>query len=410
MDESIQVSTPTETAPPSAPVAEPAPVVEETRQPNVYGQVSGHAYDDPARALAGERQSQIREAQQAAQPDAKITEPPPGQKFGLSEDRKLQLANELRAQKGKPPIAQVATATAPAKTKPVVDATRRAVDLVGDYFDNPDAHVADVFGRLHDHPDRGPERFTESVVYLANEYKDFILRDVYGYEIGPRADDPEFQGISEDLRATAAQLAEREPSVWESLSLASLPEIEFHLRREAQLEEVRQAQQQEAESEHRETIARVQKEGNESLETISATHEKQIRESIKDLAPYDDKADNTAIQNLLLNVVFAEMMTDPEYQQVHNNIAHFLRLAPQLRAQGRDIDAQKCRMYGESLAKEFAEEFKSILSGYKNQLADVFANDKLYRESQRKDAPQEIQPFEQGEPIPGTRFFYPKRG
>lgn len=369
-------------------LVESAPPVSEPAQESVYGGTPG-GYQDATRALQGDLQSQIKEAAETA--------PPPGQRFGMSEERKAAVAATLKAQRESQPVA-TAAAPALAKAAPPVDAIKRATEFVGNYFDD-DGDVSDLLGRLYD---ADYDRYEKLISHVVSSNRDYALR-LLGHNVGPSGTDPAFMHLPEHLREVAANM---QPDIWNELQFARPGEQVFHLEREAKLQEQERAEWEQAERDHEETLTRVERESVQMLQKWSDAQWSQHQDTLKDFTPFDDEKDNKAIHSLLMTFALNEMLEDKQFAQDRNDLAQVLLEIPYYEALGQKAEADINRKIAARLRNSLDRRYSAHLKSYRDLLEGEFRDAKLWRESQGKGAQPEFGAFEQGDQIPGTRFHY----
>jgi hypothetical protein len=282
-----------------------------------------------------------------------------------------------------------------AEPEPADDPLKRAFKFMSGRISD-DGDIADSLGELWD---TDYPAFEAAHGYFVNLSRDASLR-LLGFDVGPRATDPEYAHLPKELRQVAVDM---DPSIWQRLQHADDDEQIFHLSNMARVQEAERA-----EFERREQIKiRVREQGNSAIEQFSAVAEKQYREVLKDFRPFDNEQHNAGAHRALCQFVFDTMMADEQYARLREDIARCLREVPEYLAKGDAVEAETSRQAAIFGAAQFSKAFKETLKPYRDWLVNDSRDAKLLRELQASMPPEEwkglvqrIKAKEQPAPLP----------
>ena len=194
--------------------------------------------------------------------------------------------------------------------------------------------------------------------------------------------------IPKEFHAAAKQVPVNQLIEW--LDKGTDESLAYHLNTQKELGELKGAQREQAERQHRERSQEAWTQGTEAVTKLAndftQAHYTELSKW-KPLGP-DNEPQNQTIYKMAFEGALADLLSDPKFAQMHADTGKMLAGAPLRRLQGESLAADQDERKARQMAAQMNTRLGQVLRDRVKLLDSVFRDARAYRESQRSNIPQ----------------------
>lgn len=187
--------------------------------------------------------------------------------------------------------------------------------------------------------------------------------------------------IPEHLRATAQALPS---SVMDDLLLQTDEVRNYHLEREMRMQQLDNAQRQQAETQYQAAYQQAYQTGQQQAIDLTQQYEKAHYNQLAKWQPFgpgdETKDQNQAMYGMVLEGAMARVLSDQKFAQMYADAAQLLQNAPLRTLQGERLAASQDERRGRALAAQFNARLGQVLREQVKSLDEVFKGYRAYQQ------------------------------
>lgn len=188
-------------------------------------------------------------------------------------------------------------------------------------------------------------------------------------------------GIPAHLHETAKSLP---ASVMEDLLLQTEEVRNYHLEREMRMQQLDNAQRQQAEQQYQQAYQQAHQTGQQQVMNVTQQYEKAHYDQLAKWQPFgpgeENAQQNQMVYGMVMEGAMAKVLGDPKFAQMYADAAQLLQNAPLRNLQGERIAASQDERRGRAMAAQFNARLGQVLREQVKGLNEVFKGYRAYQQ------------------------------
>lgn len=270
-----------------------------------------------------------------------------------------------------------------------VEGALQSLQLVNSLFSGQPQGTTEFLTALYDNAQPAYEQLVTDAIQYNPDYAIAQLQQMgrlpADFNSMPQAssslDAETLAGIPAHLQETAKSLP---ASVMEDLLLQTEDVRNYHLEREMRMQQLDNAQRQQAEQQYQQAYQQAYQTGQQQVVGLTQQYEKAHLDQLAKWQPFGNdegaSAKNQMVYGMVMEGAMAKVLGDPKFAQVYADAAQLLQNAPLRNLQGERIAASQDERRGRALAAQFNARLGQVLREQTKELNEVFKGYRAYQQ------------------------------